>query len=214
MALMFAFYQREAQLERINRSHMVLIPKKPGAITVDEFWAICLQNCSLKIIAKVLTRRLQQEIPALIDQNQMGFIRGWSISKTFVYAAELVQVCHKRRMPALVLKLDFAKSFDTVNWEGLFRVLRARGFSETWVGWMQDILASSKSIVLVNGCLGPWITCKHGLHQGDPISLYLFLLVAKSLQRLIKEDGSRIQHPVQAQTPCAVLQYACNTSLC
>ncbi|XP_066385142.1 uncharacterized protein [Miscanthus floridulus] len=46
MALMFAFHQQEAQLERINRSHMVLIPKKPGAVTVDVFRPICLQNCS------------------------------------------------------------------------------------------------------------------------------------------------------------------------
>jgi hypothetical protein len=26
-----------------------------------------------------------------------------------------VQICHKRKLPALVLKLDFAKAFDTVN---------------------------------------------------------------------------------------------------
>jgi hypothetical protein len=89
-----------------------------------------LQNCSLKIMTKV-------------DHNQTGFIRGRSISETFVYATGLVKVCHKRRLPALVLKLDFAKAFDTVNWDGLFRVLRVRGFSKTWVGWMLDILAQS-----------------------------------------------------------------------
>jgi hypothetical protein len=81
--------------------------------------------------------------PVLIDHNQTGFIRGRSISETFVYATGLVKVCHKRRLPALVLKLDFAKAFDTVNWDGLFRVLRVRGFSKTWVGWMLDILAQS-----------------------------------------------------------------------
>jgi hypothetical protein len=94
---------------------MVLIPKKPAAVDVDSFRPICLQNCSLKILSKVLTKRLQGEIPKLININQTGFIRGRSISDTFVYALELVQVCHKRKKPALVLKLDFAKAFDTVN---------------------------------------------------------------------------------------------------
>jgi hypothetical protein len=73
------------------------------------------KNCSLEILAKVLTRRLQKEIPSLIDLNQTGFIRGRSISETFVYATEIVQVCHQRKLPALVLNLDFAKAFDTVN---------------------------------------------------------------------------------------------------
>lgn len=45
-----------------------------------------------------------------------------------MFAAELVQVCHKRKLPTLVLKLDFAKAFDTVNWDGLFSILHARGF--------------------------------------------------------------------------------------
>jgi hypothetical protein len=55
---MEAFHQRQAQLERINRSYMVLIPKKPGVVAVDAFHPICLQNCSIKILGKVLTRRL------------------------------------------------------------------------------------------------------------------------------------------------------------
>lgn len=110
MESMAAFHRVDADLERINRSHMVLIPKKPAVVDVDAFRPICLQNCSLEILSKVLTRRLQEDIPNLIDLNQTGFINGRSISDTFVYAVELVQVCHKRRRPAIVLKLDFAKA--------------------------------------------------------------------------------------------------------
>jgi hypothetical protein len=110
-------------------------------------------------------------------------------------------------MPALVLKLEFAKAFDMVNWEGLFRVLTARGFSQLWIKWMEDILVSSKSAVLINGSAGPWITCKRGLRQGYPISPYLFLIVAETLQCMISECGD-IEHPVSAGLPCTVLQYA------
>jgi hypothetical protein len=46
---------------------------------------------------------LQDEIPKLIDINQTGFRRGRSIADTFVYALELVQVCHKRKRLAIVL---------------------------------------------------------------------------------------------------------------
>jgi hypothetical protein len=184
--------------------------QKPAAVEVNSFRPICLQNCTLKVLTKVLTTRLQTEIPKLIDINQTGFIRGRSISDTFVYAMELVQVCHKRKKPTIVLKLDFAKAFDTVNWDGLFRVLRARRFPDLWIDWLQCLLGSSKSAVLVNGCPGPWITCKRGLRQGDPISPYLFLLVAETLQCLIK-SCTDIKHPTEMGLPCAVLQYADDT---
>jgi hypothetical protein len=124
----------------------------------------------MKILAKIMTSRLQKEISALIDLNQTGFLQGRSISETFVFVAELVQVCYKRKLPTLVLKLDFAKAFDTVNWEGLFKILHARSFEDVWISWVQTILSSSKSAVLVNSCPRPWITCKRGLRQGDPLS--------------------------------------------
>jgi hypothetical protein len=67
-----------------------------------------------------------------VDIDQTGFIRGRSITENFVYAMELVQCCHKRRKPTMVVKLDFAKAFDTVCWEALDVVLQARGFNQQW----------------------------------------------------------------------------------
>ena len=86
----------------------------------------------MKIIGKILTSRLQAHIPKLIDLDQTGFIKGRSISENFIYAMELVQHCHKQRIPTLVLKLDFAKAFDSVNWDSLLHILQCRGFPTTW----------------------------------------------------------------------------------
>lgn len=209
MEFLSAFYHGTADLERINCSYMVLLPKKQGATAVSDFRPICMQNCSVKIAAKALTSRLQKEIVTLIDLDQTGFIKGRTISENFVFAAELVQTCYKRKVPTLVLKLDFAKAFDTVNWSSLMTLLAARGFSDIWRGWIHRILSTSLTAVLVNGCPGPWFACQRGLRQGDPMSPYLFLLVADVLQTLIKQDG--VRHPLVSDTPCPVLQYADDT---
>ena len=146
----------------------------------------------------------------MIDLDQTGFLKGRTIAENFVYAAELLQVCHKRAVPTLVLKLDFAKAFDTVNWQALLAILEARGFCEQWRGWVEMMLRTSRTAVLVNGCPGPWITCQRGLRQGDPMSPYLFLLVADVLQAIIK-DNAMVHNPLDSSSSCPVLQYADDT---
>jgi hypothetical protein len=72
------------------------------------------------------------------------------------------------------------------------------------------LLATSKMAVLVNGCPGPWFPCRRGLRQGDPLSPYLFLLVADVLQRMIQAEHA-ILHPLTSGAPCLVLQYTDDT---
>jgi hypothetical protein len=119
MYLLHHFHQGDVELTWINRSYMVLIPKKAGAVAVDAFRPICLQNTTVKVIAKVLTLRLQKEISTLVDDHQTGFLQGRSIAESFIHAVELTQLCHKRKKPSLVIKLDFTKAFDTVSWDDL-----------------------------------------------------------------------------------------------
>jgi hypothetical protein len=165
------------------------------------------QNCSVKSLCKALTIRLQQQIGRLIDADQTGFLNGRSISENFVYATELVQTCFRRRAPCVVLKLDFAKAFDSVNWASLRAVMLARGFPELWCDWMDLLFSSSRSAILLNGVLGKWIKIMRGLRQGDPLSPYMFVLLADVLQRLVRRDDT-LQHPLVDGAPCPVLQYA------
>ena len=143
MRFLEAFHDGTTQLESINRAHIVLLPKKEGATAPGDFRPISLQNCPVKILTKILTTRLQHQIQALVDTDQTGFIRGRSISENFIYATELIQCCHRRRRPTIVLKLDFAKALDSVNWCNLMKIMQARGFPPLWLHWMLEILQTS-----------------------------------------------------------------------
>jgi hypothetical protein len=162
------------------------------------------------MLSKALTIRLQQQIGRLIDADQTGFLNGRSIAENFVFATKLVQTCFRRRAPCVVLKLDFAKAFDSVSWASLRSVMLARGFPELWCDWMDLLFSSSGSAILLNGVPGKWIKIMRGLRQGDPLSPYLFLLMADVLQRLVRRDDT-LQHPLVDGVPCPVLQYADDT---
>jgi hypothetical protein len=210
LALFNAFYSGDADLGSINRAHIALLPKAEGVLPPSSFRPVSLQNCSMKSICKTVTSRLQTQIGKLIDENQSGFMIGRSISENFVYATELVQCCHKRKVPSVVLKLDFTKAFDSIDWRSLRLVMEARGFPVPWCDWLDTIFSSSRSAVLLNGVPGRWISCMRGLRQGDPLSPYLYLLMGDLLQRMIQQDPI-LRHPLSDEAACLVLQYADDT---
>lgn len=44
----------------------------------------------------------------------------------------MVQTCYCRKVPTIVLKLDFAKAFDSIEWLALRVIMQARGFPPRW----------------------------------------------------------------------------------
>jgi hypothetical protein len=90
LRLFAAVRDRNANLGAFNRAHVVLLPKADGILVPGSYKPVSLQNCSVKALYKALTSRLQNQIGALVDENQSGFLSGQSISENFVFATELV----------------------------------------------------------------------------------------------------------------------------
>jgi len=63
----------------------------------------------------------------------------------------------------IILKLDFEKAYDKVNWTLLFSCMKARGFNEIWSGWIRQVVAGWTISVKVNNLIGPYVKSYKGL---------------------------------------------------
>lgn len=66
----------------------------------------------------------------LVDSYQSAFVKGRCILDNIATTEELIFSLHKRRLPGYILKVDFAKAFDVVDWDFLFDLLLSRGFGK------------------------------------------------------------------------------------
>jgi len=58
---------------------------------------------------------------------------------------------HSAKKPGLIIKLDYKKAYDRVNWDFLFEILKSRGFSSTWIGWIDNLVRRGSVGVNLNG---------------------------------------------------------------
>jgi Reverse transcriptase (RNA-dependent DNA polymerase) len=207
----WAFQNNTLDLWRLNKSAITVIPKFQGASLLDDFRLISVISAIPKIIFKLLTDRLQRELPKLIHANQMTVIKGRSLMETFIVAREADTLTHQHKRLSVLFKVDFCKAFDTVAWDFLLSLLKELGFPERWALWIHNIIISSSSLVKVNGYHGTSFYHIRGLRQGDPLSSLLFILVVDTLQTLL----NRVK-PLLYSTPTLTLsahQFADDTIL-
>jgi hypothetical protein len=127
------FHKGELDLYILNFVLLTVIPKVKDARTMSKFRPISLLNCSYKIFTKVLTNRVGKVVDKLIASNQSTFIKGRYILKSVIAAHEVVYSVYQGKQQGFVLKLDYKKAYDKVNWDFLLDVLEKRGFGGRWI---------------------------------------------------------------------------------
>lgn len=87
------------------------------------------------------------------------------------------------------------------------------GFSEIWRKWTKECLSSPTMSVLVNGSLTEEFKVGRGIRQGDPLSPFLFLIVAEGLNILWKKivDGGYLSGYKVGELEISHLQFADDT---
>jgi hypothetical protein len=97
----------------------------------------------------------------------------------------------------------------------LFEILSKRGFGETWIGWIKNLVIGGSVSILANGDGSNTFKTGKDLRQGDPLSPILFNLVVDVLNRMLGKaaEAGLVRGLLENFRPrgILILQYADDT---
>ncbi|XP_050211450.1 uncharacterized protein LOC126661641 [Mercurialis annua] len=111
----------------INTSFMVLVPKVAGSANIKDYRPIGLVNGFFKLLSKTLSRTLAPLMSKVVSENQHAFLKA-----------------SRNKVKLLVLKLDFQKAFDSIDWSYLLSVM-------SWGVRQRDPISLCLFVIAVEG---------------------------------------------------------------
>jgi hypothetical protein len=103
-----------------------------------------------------------------------------------ILANQVIQSLKTTKIPGMLIKLDLSKDFDRISSQYMRSLLEAFSFDSHWVNWIMRLTSSAFFSILVNGVPSQPFSPTRGIHQGDPLSPFLFFLMAEGLGCYLK----------------------------
>ena len=80
----------------------------------------------------MVANELSDILPDLIDDHQARFVKGRDILDCIVISRDVIQYVVWHKESTFLLKLDFEKAYDMVEWDCVIGTLISSGCGEQW----------------------------------------------------------------------------------
>jgi hypothetical protein len=116
---------------------VALILKINSPLEIKDFRPISLLGCLYKLLAKVSARRLAKVINPIISPNQSAILKGRNLVVGVMVINEIVDFARKFNKECLILKVDFEKAYDSVDWGFLVYMMKRVGLCTKRIAWIK-----------------------------------------------------------------------------
>lgn len=158
---------------------------------MTELRPISLCNVLFRILSKVLANKIKPCLNTLISEKQSALNEGRLLTDNALLAFE-INHCMRRlthgRNGVAGLKLDISKAYDRLEWSFLENMMLKFGFHHTWILRVMEYIKSVTYSFVNNVQVFVNVVPKRVIRQGDPISLYLYILCVEGLSAIIRKN--------------------------
>lgn len=170
------------------REAIVITLPKPGkdVRVLDSYRPLSLINVDAKILAKLISNRLQPLLPYKALPDQSGFIPGRSTAHNLRTIFSVLHYLHQDER-AVTVFLDATKAFDSLEWPYLFKILEHMGFGPLILKWIKLLYTDPQARIRVNGLISDPFLITRGTRQGCPLSPLLFAVAMEPLAARVRQ---------------------------
>ena len=199
--------------ETILEGIITCIPKTGKERNQIKNWRpLTMLNSIYKFFSSIMAKIIKSTLNQIINPDQTGLISNRFIGENSRLLFDTLCHCENTDTPGMLIIVDYAKAFDTIEWEFIDHCLGQFGFGSFIREAVKLLQNNSFSRVEQNGYLSEKNLISRGCRQGDPISPYLFVICAEVLSHVIREcdevKGIKI-----GDTEIKLSQYADDTTL-
>ena len=119
-----------------------------------------------KWITKTLTLRLEKVVDKLILTTQSAFIKGKNIMNGVMALHEILHETKWNKELGVILKLDFKKAYEKVNWDFLFIIWNLGAFVKRGALGLKRCSLVEQFCVKLNNKEGSYFASYKGVRRG------------------------------------------------
>ncbi|BHF82323.1 hypothetical protein SprV_0802546000 [Sparganum proliferum] len=134
------------------------------------------------IFARILLNRLNNHLEqGLLPESQCGFRRHRGTTDMIFAARQLQEKCQEMRTHLCSTFVDMTKAFDTVNREGLWKIMQKFGCPERFTQMVRQLHDGMMARVTDNGAVSEAFAVTNGVKQGCVLAPTLFSLMFSAM---------------------------------
>nr|VZI00205.1 unnamed protein product [Spirometra erinaceieuropaei] len=174
--------QGEVPQDFIDATIVHLNKRKGNRQACDNHRGISLLNIAGKIFARILLNRLNNHLEqGLLPESQCGFRCHRGTTDMIFAARQLQEKCQEMRTHLYSTFVDLTKAFDTVNREGLWKIMQKFGCPERFTHMVRQLHDGMMARVTDNGAVSEAFAVTNGVTQGYVLAPTLFSLMFSAM---------------------------------